>query len=315
MHAAGLEEKVSVRSFHAWCNDQLRLYHARKPPPGDGYWQALVQAVISGVDAKLIPRAQYGAVLIDEGHDFEPDWLRIVSQMVDPDTNSLLVLYDDAQALYGARRKRGFSFAEVGIQARGRTTILRLNYRNTAEVLAMAYEFAREVMTPEEAEEDGVPLISPESAGRHGPKPEILKFPDFRSEAAFAVERLKALHASGMPWNEMAVVYRVKFMGERIVEALERASVPVEWLGRTAGARRYDPAADSVKVMTMHASKGLEFPVVLVPGIGYLPHREEDPAAEARLLYVAMTRAVDRLIVTHHADSEFALRLRRANGR
>ena len=52
-------------------------------------------------------------------------------------TNSLLVLYDDAQSIYQKKRRK-FNFASVGIDARGRTSIFRLNYRNTAEVLALA---------------------------------------------------------------------------------------------------------------------------------------------------------------------------------
>jgi len=42
-------------------------------------------------------RVIHGAVMIDEGHDFEPEWLKLVVHMVDPETNSLLLLYDDAQ--------------------------------------------------------------------------------------------------------------------------------------------------------------------------------------------------------------------------
>jgi superfamily I DNA/RNA helicase len=308
-----LAEHVSVYTFHAWCREQLRLYHL--PPPqgeGDAFSKALVETVIAGVEQKQIPPAQYGAVLIDEAHDFETAWLQLAVQMVDPDTNSLLVLYDDAQSLYGAGKRSGFSFARVGIQARGRTTILRLNYRNTDEVLALAREFAREILAPAEAGEDGIPLVSPESAGRHGPLPEVLGFPDFQSESRFVVERLRALHDAGVAWGEMAVVYRTNFIGERLVEALREARVPADWLGRGASQVKFRPDEDRVKVMTMHAAKGLEFPVVIVPGIGYLPHPENDPVAEARLLYVAMTRATERLILSHHADSPFAMRLQEA---
>ena len=46
-----------------------------------------------------------------------------------------------------------------------------------------------------------------------------------------------------------------------------------------------------------------------------LPYAREDAAAEARLLYVAMTRAMDRLVMTHHEESGFAVRLRQALGR
>ena len=60
----------------------------------------MVDNVIRGVDRKQIPCGQYQAVLIDEGHDFAPEWLKLVTQMVDPSTNSLLLLYDDAQSIY-----------------------------------------------------------------------------------------------------------------------------------------------------------------------------------------------------------------------
>ena len=45
--------------------------------------------------------------------------------------------------------------------------------------------------------------------------------------------------------------------------------------------------------MTMHRSKGLEFPVVFIPGLGHLPNPHGEVADEARLLYVAMTRAIE----------------------
>jgi superfamily I DNA/RNA helicase len=123
--------------------------------------------------------------MIDEGHDFAPEWLRLVTQMIDPNTNSLLLLYDDAQSIYGEKVKRKFSFSSVGIQAKGRTTILRLNYRNTAQVLAVAYEFAKEFMTPAEAEEDDVPLVRPESGGRIGPLPTLSQLPTLKAEADY----------------------------------------------------------------------------------------------------------------------------------
>ena len=165
----GLAATVSARSFHGWCNDQLRLYHLRRPEgKGDEFVEKLVQTVIQGVDSGQVPRAQYGAVLVDEGHYFEPEWLKLVAQMVHPETNSLLVLYDDAQSINRRKARLEFSFAEVGIQARGRTTILRMNYRNTAQIMAVACEFARDLLSAKEAEEDAIPLVAPQSAGRGG---------------------------------------------------------------------------------------------------------------------------------------------------
>lgn len=61
--------------------------------------------------------------------------------------------------------------------------------------------------------------------------------------------------------------------------------------------------------MTMHASKGLEFPLVVMPGVGQLPEAGEDEAEEARLFYVAATRATERLVLTMSADGAFTRRL------
>ena len=304
----GISENVTVRTFHAWRNDQLKHYHVTQPKGlhGEAFFSQLVQTVIEAVDRGQIPSGQYGAILIDEGHDFAPPWLKLVAQMVNPETNALLLLYDDAQSIYkGAKKQRRFSFKRLGIQAQGRTTILRLNYRNTAEVLNTAYNFAREVLAPEESDEDGVPLVQPESAERHGPPPEVIRMPSFSKEADYIVGRFQQLNAEGIRWRDMAVVYRNNFMGEAITERLQRNAIPVEWLHAKAKNRRFRIAQNSVKVVTFHSSKGLEFPVVAIPGIGYLPHSQEVFKDEVRLMYVAMTRAMDRLIITSHRDSVF----------
>ena len=305
-----LSEQVDVRTFHAWCMRQLQLYHVPQPEEGAERWERTVEAVIKGVDRGQIPRAQYAAVLVDEGHDFEPEWLKLIAQMVDPETNSLLVLYDDAQSIQRSKTRLRFSFSEVGIQARGRTTIFKLNYRNTAEVMRLACDFAREVLSPMEAEEDGIPLLVPQSGGRHGPPPELTAFPDRQKEVNYIINRVKAFHGAGSAWKHIAVLFRVHEQGERIARALEQAGVPVNLLGRDRVTGRLRPGEDSVKLMTFHSSKGLEFPVVFVPSLESMPLIEHDVAGEAKLLYVAMTRAMERLLLTHHGDSLFVERLK-----
>ena len=170
------ESKVSVQHFHSWCAEMLRLYKVPLPDrtkhQGREFFSQLVQQVVLGVEQGKIPKGKYGAVLLDEGHDFKPTWFNLLVQMVDPETNSLLVLYDDAQSIYERRERGKFSFASVGIKAQGRTAILKLNYRNTEEILSFAYEFAKNIMQPtEDSEEDSPVLIKPQSVGRHGAKP------------------------------------------------------------------------------------------------------------------------------------------------
>jgi hypothetical protein len=302
----GLRETVEVRTFHSWCMRQLDQYHVAKPEgEGRDWWEAIVKAVIRGVDRGQIPRAQYGAVLIDEGHDFEPEWLKLVAQMVDPETNSLLVLYDDAQSINRFRPRLRFSFAEVGIQARGRTTILKINYRNTAEVMAAACRFAREVLSAKEADEDGIPLLMPETAGRHGEVPTLLRLANAESELDYIAEEARRLHDGGYAWKDIAVLFREKRQGERIARGLAQAHVPASLFGRGAENHKFRPGEDTVKLMTFHSSKGLEFPVVFIPFLEALPYMKDDVAGEAKLLYVGMTRAMERLFLSHHGNSRF----------
>jgi hypothetical protein len=308
----GLSEKVQVYNFHKWCRKMLVAYHEPLPPgSGKAFFEALPPAVIAGVDRGQIPRAQYGAVLIDEGHDFEPDWYKLIVQMIDPDTNSLLVLYDDAQNIYGNPKRRKISWKSLGVQAQGRTTILKLNYRNTLEILSVARSFAQDLLAArlDEADGDGVPLIAPESAGRRGAVPELVRTDTARAQMDVLIARLRDEHTHGRPYSEMAVIYRNQWEGEKLHEELKRLEIPSR-LADNAGKQTLFVVEDSVKLVTMHSSKGLEFPFVIIPGIGGLPKEGQSEADEARLLYVAMTRATEHLLLIHHLDSVFSKRIR-----
>ena len=309
-------QHVHVRNFHAWCRDQLAHYHCVMPPATtdrDAYAKELVARLSAALASGQVPDGQYGAVLVDEGHDFEADWLKIVVKMVDPETNSLLVLYDDAQSIY--KRRGAFSFRSLGINARGRTTILRLNYRNTAEVLRIAHKFAEDVLKPEDADEDGVPLIEPHAAGRHGPEPRLLRFATLREEAAYLAEVFAELHEDGHHWADMAVIYRQQFVEEEISAAFERAGIPTVTLTRRRRGAGAEARPDRVNLVTFHSSKGLEYRVAGIPGVGFLPHERFDEADEVRLAYVAMTRTTERLVLTYHRESAFAKRLIAAGAR
>lgn len=299
--------RIIVRHFHAWCLDQLRLHRVAVPNDGPGFPGRLVRSVTQAVAEQRIPAAQYGAVLIDEGHDFEPEWFTLLAQMVDPSNNSLLLLYDDAQSIYGKKRSRAFSFAKVGIQARGRTSILRVNYRNSTEVLEYAYSFAKEVLTPEEntLDDDAIPFVSPESGGRRGRAPTLTQCNSLPDEARHIAQQLRLLHAQGCQWKDMAVLYPAQFVGEAMAAELRAQQLPVEWQPAT----RFNPAHDSIKLMTLHSSKGLEFPVVAIAGLGFMPYQEDEAMEDTRLLYIGMTRAVERLILTAHQSSEFVKQL------
>ncbi|MCW5665001.1 MAG: NERD domain-containing protein [Piscinibacter sp.] len=303
---------VQVRTFHAWCADMVDSYSLYVPPLPDreAHWRALVEVVERSLATGFVPSGQYAALLVDEAHDFEEAWLRMAVRLVDPASRSLLVLYDDAQSIY-QRQRRSFSFASVGIEARGRTSVLRLNYRNTAEVLALAMQCARALLqgAGEPAGDDGVPLVQPASAGRRGALPVLIEARDEAEEAELLAERVAEALASGRSASDIAVLCRAKALMRPIERALRRRGIALQSMAAEAF-RRFDWQRPSVKLLTLHSAKGLEFPDVFVAGLQALPMKDESLDDAARLLYVAMTRATHTLVLSAHGASPVVERVR-----
>ncbi|MEC6881861.1 3'-5' exonuclease [Photobacterium piscicola] len=299
-----IEHKVQVYHFHDWCGQQLRTYHIKLVDGDNAVWERQVDSVIAGVDKGDIPRAQYGAVLIDEGHDFEADWLKLITQMVDPDTNSLLLLYDDAQSIYKHKNGLNFSLSSVGIQAQGRTTILKLNYRNTQEILKFSYQFAQTYF--EQADHDDIPVIKPEAAGISGDKPIVRQFSDAESEVHFLVRCINKWLADGQLLQNIAILYPSSYMGKKAFDALKKAGIDCIWLAKSDYKKKYDPKKNQLAILPIHSSKGLEFDTVVIIDSSHRYQDAEDVSSIVRLLYVGFTRAMKHLLVTYHKENELS---------
>jgi len=244
--------------------------------------------------------------MIDEGHDFAPEWLKLVTQMVDPSTNSLLVLYDDAQSIYERARSKQFSFKSVGIQAQGRTTILKINYRNTRQILQTASLVAADLLTADDKDDDGIPLLKPVSCGRDGEPPLIIRRPTLRDEALAIADHLGQAHQEGHAWGDMAILCADWKTMDLCADALAQRRLPFNVRKRSGD---FIPGANAIQIMTMKVSKGLEFPVVALPGVGHMPAAGEDEQEAARVFYVAATRATQKLLITVSNCGKFEARL------
>lgn len=308
----GVDERVQVRTFHSWCNDVIGSYQLQVPPTTEReeYFRVMANTVERALETGFVPGGQYTALLVDEAHDFEDAWLRMATRLVNPQTNSLLVLYDDAQSIYQAKRRK-FNFASVGIEARGRTSVLRMNYRNTAEVLALAVRCAQSLLegAGEARDEDEIPIVQPASAGRRGNLPVFIEARDERKEADALADYIFEAAQSGMPLADMAVICRAKYLMRPIELALERRKLAFQSMNAQAF-RRFDWRRPSVKLLTMHSAKGLEFPLVIVAGLQALPMRDESVEDAAQLLYVSMTRATHELVLSAHGTSPIVERVR-----
>jgi hypothetical protein len=311
MQERKVEDRVQVRTFHSWCYEMLRTYGL--PPPSEklipDYEKRLaasVQMVVEAVDQGHIPSGQYDAVLIDEAHDFEPQWLALAVKMVNPDTKAFMIVYDDMQAIYKGRERP--VWGQLGIEAKGRTRVLKINYRNTAQILNFARRFAAEIIAaPGVAADEEDPVLLPEDAGRQGVEPELRQCISVDAEALYIAEWLLARRKAGYEWTQMAVLYPEHWIGEKLAQALSKQDVPIDIAKQNRN--RVSRGRAAVRLLSMHTAKGLEFPCVAIVGLGVLGRHGGSIDDAVRLTYVAITRATHEVLLTYSSVSPVIERL------
>lgn len=310
MQNRGVEDKVITSTFHSWCFRMLREYGLPAPERKDfadknAWYAATVQAVLDAAERGLIPGGQYDAVLIDEAHDFEPQWLALAAKMVNPDTKALMIVYDDAQAIYKGRTRPVWK--QLGIEAAGRTTVLKVNYRNTAQILRFARKFAADVIgAPGVCAGDESAVLMPEDGGRQGVEPVVRQCVSYDGEAHAIAEWLLGRKAAGYQWGQMAVLYPWHRIGKQFEKVLAKHGIPID-VAHDHG-NRVQTDLDAVRFLSMHNAKGLEFPCVAIGGLGELK-KPEDIEDDIRLTYVAITRATHETFITYSNMSELVGRL------
>lgn len=227
---------------------------------------------------------------VDELQDLNPAQLRLLRAWLG-DRSDLCAVGDPDQAIFGwsgADRRILDDFAELFA---GATVVdLRQNYRCTPPIVALS-AVLRDEGTPSGAA--ARPAAAPDPFTT--PAPLIVAYPDEAAEAAGVAGAVRGARAPGDRWSAQAVLVRTRRQVAAVAGALEAAGVPVHVSDPDAAATPGDP--DAVCVSTMHAAKGLEWPVVHVPGLeeGLVPiagaGRGRSLDEERRLLYVALTRA------------------------
>jgi superfamily I DNA/RNA helicase len=311
MQERGVEDRVQVSTFHSWCYRMLRTYDIKAPsvkdiPDYEERLVASVNAVMQAVERGQIPGGQYDAVLVDEAHDFEPQWLALAAKMVDPDKRSLMIVYDNAQAIFKGREMPVWK--RLGIEAQGRTTVLKINYRNTMQILSFAKRFAADVIgAPGVQADDESAVLMPEGSGRDGPEPEVRKCVSFDAEAHAIAEWLLARKRAGYEWPQMAVLYPEHSIGEQFARVFAKHQIPVDVA--KINKNRVSVAVPAVRLLSMHTAKGLEFPCVAVGGLGALGRHGTEIEEDVRLTYVAITRATHEALLTYSRVSALVERL------
>jgi superfamily I DNA/RNA helicase len=243
----------------------------------------------------------YRHVIIDEAQDLHPAQWRLLRAAVPAGPDDMFIVSDAHQRIYDNR----VSLARVGINVRGRSRRLTVNYRTTQEILALAVPtLGRAPVTGLDDETDTlVDYRSP----LHGHRPEVHEAPSRDAELAALVERVRGWITDGLEPHAIGVAARSGYLEKQASSALAAAGISTTSLATTS-------KKDAVRVGTMHRMKGLEFQAIAVIGVasgtvpapGAVTAAADDPLAHAQdlqrercLLFVACTRARDHLYVSY----------------
>lgn len=253
----------------------------------------------------------YDDIIVDEAQDLKPVDLRVIQLLVAPG-GTLMVLGDAAQTLYS----RGFSWVQAGISARGRTSILRVNHRNTCQIAEAAAQLIMHNTLMRSSNE----YVDPLWTRRTGVKPKLLASASRYEQIDLIYQQiLELLNAEQCRPADVAVLCRDNQTCRRWKEVLVgnglRAVLRED--------RDFNILEEQIKLMTIYSAKGLEFPVVFLSGLneGEFPHsalsnQDEEEAQleierERMLCYVGMTRAAEMLylVTVRGQESRFVREL------
>jgi DNA helicase II / ATP-dependent DNA helicase PcrA len=258
-------------------------------------------------------------LFVDEMQDVNPAQFRLLTAML-ADEPDLFVVGDPNQSVYGFNGADPTLLDRLPDILRG-TAIIRLdeNHRCTPQVVAVATAVLREGGGFGGSGE----VVLPHTTRVDGPVPAIVSHASAEDEAVWVADRVKMSRTPGRPWSSIAVLTRTNAQLAVVQAALDKARVPNLVAGADLGpasdlrgegdkrgadadgearGRADNPTdRDRVVLTTFHRAKGLQWPTVLVLGLGagLMPIASaQTPAAideERRLLYVALTRSEEEL--------------------
>jgi superfamily I DNA/RNA helicase len=230
---------------------------------------------------------------VDEAQDLSPVALAFLAEVCTK-PEGLFFAADNKQSLYS--RSYNWSSVHPRLQFRGRTSVLRRNYRSTREIDQAAFE----VLQPYDGES-----IEESASVNEGPLPVLVQGVMAENECDWVIRfiRQMAKHLHLKP-STSAVLVPTEGIGKTIADGLRSTGLQAQFF---AG-RDLDLSIDVVRVLTLHSAKGLEFPIVVVAGLeeGTYPLPgdfdedglfEERASHERRRLYVGLTRAMRGLML------------------
>lgn len=222
----------------------------------------------------------FSSIIVDETQDFGPQALRLLRAMVPNEPNDLFFVGDGHQRIYTRNRA---SMSASGINIKGRSRKLYLNYRTTEEIrrLAVAMLEGCEVDDLDEGSDE----VKRYKSISHGHVPKTLDFQHLEDALGGLPPLLKESLAEG---RSVCVIVPTKHDANAVHGSLKSGKISATILGPD---ERDQPDSKSVRIATMHRAKGLEFDEVVLLIPRNLSEHQSKADNIQRLQYVALTRA------------------------
>lgn len=248
-------------------------------------------------DAKLRNRFEFRHAIVDEAQDLHPAHWKMLRALVPAGPDDLFIVGDAHQRIYG----RPTPLSRYGIETRGRSRRLTINYRTSREILNWTVRIA-------DPDVDDLDTLAGARSVFGGPEPEALGLDTSDDEDRGIAEIIERWVAEGFHRSDIAVFTYEKRNVEQIASAFDAAAITNAVVGSDT---REEKLGDAVRVMTMHRAKGLEYRGVILARLGekdfppwFVARLSGDELTREmkrlrRVLYVAGSRARERMAIVH----------------
>lgn len=254
---------------------------------------------------------KYAHIIVDEGQDFSDNAFRLLRTVAGEERpNDIFIVGDSHQRIYNNYP----TLSKCGINVRGRSSILKINYRTTEETRRYAFSLLNGISFDDL--DDDVDLGDKCLSLVHGEAPVVKCFADANEELSYLNDCISDLQDRGVPLKNICIVARTNQLVKDYSALLTKSGHSVYQIKRS---KAEDLSHDGIRIATMNRVKGLEFQYVfivsannrIVPLEAAIDHSDpiterESYTAEKCLLYVALTRAQKQAYITCYGKkSEF----------
>ena len=254
---------------------------------------------------------RYNHVIVDEGQDFSANAYRLLRSIAGEEHgNDIFIVGDAHQRIY----KNKAALSKCGINIRGRSSVLRINYRTTEEIRKAAFALLNGISFDDL--DDSFDTGDRCQSLTHGTVPEVISTANANEELDTILGKIKGLIENGVSAKDICVVARTHPLLNDYITQFTSSGIRCYEIKRN---KADDRGLEGIRVATMHRVKGLEFQYVfvvaannrIIPLAAAIDHTDkvserETITAEKCLLYVALTRAQKGVYISGYGRmSEF----------